>query len=263
MEGPNIPQQIPFPAILCRSILSIEIIISTQGAMDMRNLAAKCVIGISAGCGMSVLASTAHATVIASEPFNYSAGPIAGDNGGTGWAGAWTLLGGSVTTGGPSTMLPVPSGTAAVTSEFMTVASPSGTGFAQRFFGSTITSASLSGLGSNTLYFSYLTQRNDTLTNVDDLVIAGSVNGVSGNVAGIGVDSTAGTTTVSNWGILNQKTAPNLVPRQGISSITSPRSISRWLHKLLERESSSLWVTNPQGTSHGRQRADLILRRRP
>src|SRR5271155_3374033 len=62
-------------------------IISYQGASAMRNLAAKCVIG--AACGTTLLVSAARASVIAYEPFNYSAGSISGDSGGgsTGWTG--------------------------------------------------------------------------------------------------------------------------------------------------------------------------------
>jgi hypothetical protein len=46
--------------------------------------------------------SSAKATLIAEEEFNYGAGALAGQNGGTGWSGAWTVsgAGGAVTTPG-------------------------------------------------------------------------------------------------------------------------------------------------------------------
>jgi hypothetical protein len=214
----------------------------------MRNLAAKSVIG--AACGMSALASAARATVIAYEPFNYPAGSIAGATGGgsTGWAGAWALSSGSVTTGGPSTMLPVPSGTAAVSSFFATVGTPSsGQGIAQRFFASTITSASLAAQGSDILYFSYLVKRNDAGLDVQDLVLNGSVNGTAGNIAGFGVNnSTLSPTTNSNWGILNQQNTASWAPT-AISSVSSPEV---FLVGSVDFTTGAidLWV-NPQGTA--------------
>jgi hypothetical protein len=47
------------------------------------------------GCALFAAGSPANATLIASETFNYSAGSsLAGQNGGTGWAGAWSAANG-------------------------------------------------------------------------------------------------------------------------------------------------------------------------
>jgi hypothetical protein len=77
--------------------------------------------------GLLTLTGTSHAALLAYDGFNYSAGNVNGDNGGTGWSGAWvsstspvyatvvtgttlSYAGGSISVGGSGTALNITGG---------------------------------------------------------------------------------------------------------------------------------------------------------
>src|ERR1700721_1679098 len=162
----------------------------------------KAVAGFSVGC--LGLTTAANASVIATDNFSSNTvGALNGQGGGSGFSGNWQSGGATTTVVWGS--LPQPVGTAITPSGNSILLNGNlGSLFSVRTFGtgagaSPITSTSLSALGdsSNTLYFSYLVQRADTILNrsVVDLDVTGVTSGITQIGLGVGFNSP------NDWGI--------------------------------------------------------------